>query len=82
MNLFYTATRDEVIPVWLAWEDELFTLQTIIEKMALEPFEKNLSHAQEYLTGYSNWRATEAIEISRSMIRKLHTIIAHCNTPL
>ena len=32
VNLFYTATKDEVIPAWREWEDMLFKLQPAIEK--------------------------------------------------
>jgi dipeptidase len=82
VNLFYTATKDEVIPVWRKWQEELYALQPSIEKTALDLFQKNPSMAEEYVTSYSNMKATEALEIAISMITKLHTIIAHCNTPL
>ena len=82
VNLFYTATKEEVIPVWRAWEDELYRLQPLVEKTALDLFEKNPSMALEYITSYSNMKATDALEIAKCMIRKLHTIIAHCNSAL
>jgi dipeptidase len=82
VNLFYTATKDEVIPVWRKWEEELYALQPLIEKTASDLFQKNPSKAEEYITSYSNMKATEALEIAKSVINKLHTIIAHCNTPL
>jgi dipeptidase len=82
VNLFYTATKDEVIPVWQKWEDDLYGLQPSIEKSALELFEKNPSLAYDFITSYSNWKATEALDMAQSMIRRLITIIAHCNSPL
>jgi dipeptidase len=82
VNLFYTATKEEVIPVWRKWEEELYRLQPLIERTALNLFERDPNTALEFLTSYSNMKATEALEIARSMIRKLHTIIAHCNAPL
>ena len=82
VNLFYTATKEEVIPVWRRWEEELYKMQPQIEKTSLELFKENSSKAVEYITSYSNWRATEALEIAKTMISRLHTIIAHCNSPL
>jgi dipeptidase len=82
VNLFYTSTKDKVIPVWREWEEELYALQPVIEKAASELFQKNPGMAEEYITSYSNMKATEALEIAKSMTTKLHTIIAHCNTPL
>lgn len=34
VNLFYTATKDKVIPVWRAWEDKLYQSQPFIEQAA------------------------------------------------
>lgn len=82
VNLFYTATKEDVIPVWRQWEEELYRMQPLIEKTALDLLQKDPSIALNYLTSYSNMKAAEALEIARSMISKLHTIIAHCNTPL
>jgi len=82
VNLFYTATKDEVIPVWRNWEDELYRLQPFIEKVASDLYQQNPKMAEEYLTNYSNMKATEALEIAKSIIARLHTIIAHCNAPL
>ena len=82
MNLFYTATKEEVIPVWQKWENDLYELQPLIEKTALQLFEKNPTIGREFITSYSNWKATEALEMAQSMIRRLITIIAHYNSPL
>jgi dipeptidase len=82
VNLFYTATKEEVVPVWRNWEEELFRLQPSIEKVALDLFQKNPRMAEEYITNFSNMKATEALEIAKSIITRLHTIIAHCNSPL
>lgn len=81
-NLFYTATKDEVIPVWRKWEDELYRLQPFIEKVALDLYQKDPKIAEEYVTSFSNAKATEALQIAKSIIIRLHTIIAHCNAPL
>ena len=82
VNLFYTATKEEVIPVWQKWEDNLYRLQPVIEKTASQLYEKSPSMAREFITSYSNWKATEALETAESMIKRLLTIIAHCNSPL
>jgi dipeptidase len=82
VNLFYTATKEEVVPVWRNWEEGLFRLQPSIEKVALDLFQKNSRLAEEYMTNFSNMKAIEALEIAKSIITRLHTIIAHCNTPL
>ena len=82
VNLFYSATKDEVIPVWRNWEDELYKLQPFIEKVASDLYRENPRMAEEYITSFSNMKATEALEIAKSIINRLHTIIAHCNAPL
>lgn len=82
VNLFYTATKDSVIPIWRNWEDRLYSLQPFIDKIALEIYEENPDLAIEFITGYSYAKATEALEIAQTMISKLHTIIAKYNTPL
>lgn len=81
VNLFYTATRDEVIPVWREWEDNLYALQPAIEKTALELCEKPYLLI-DFLTTYSCSKAEEALEMAKIMARKLHTIIARYNAPL
>jgi dipeptidase len=82
VNLFYTATKDEVIPTWRNWENNLYKEQTNIEKKALELYKKNSNLATQFITQYSCDKADEAIEITKKLIEKLHTIIAHYNTPL
>lgn len=82
VNLFYIATKDQVIPVWRAWEEKLYRMQPIVEKAALELYAEDPGLACEYLTGYTNSRALEALDMAREMTRKLHTIIAHYNAPL
>ena len=82
VNLFYTATKDEVIPILRNWEDELYRLQPFIEKVASDLYQKDPGIAEEYLTTFSNAEAIEALEIAKSLINRLHTIIAHCNAPL
>jgi len=82
VNLFYTATKDEVIPVWREWEDGNFRLQPAIEKVVLELYKEDPDLAVEFLTGYSCCRASEALEMARKMTDRLHTIISHYNAPL
>jgi dipeptidase len=79
VNLFYTATKDEVIPVWRAWEDELYRLQPFIEKTALSLHKNDPELAKEFLTNYSNSKAEEALELTKNMITRLYTIMAHYN---
>lgn len=79
VNLFYTATKDEVIPVWRAWEDELYRIQPFIEKVALELDKNDPKLAKEFLTFYSNSKALEALKITKNMITRLYTIISHYN---
>jgi dipeptidase len=82
VNLFYTATKDEVIPVWREWEDTLYKLQPVVEKVALDLYEENPDLVVEFLTSYSNSKAMEALEMAKEMTVRLHTIIAHYNAPL
>ena len=82
VNLFYTATKDEVIPVWREWEERNFRLQPAIEKMALELYQDDQDLAVDFLTGYSCCKASEALEMARKMTDRLHTIISHYNAPL
>jgi len=82
VNLFYTATKDEILPVWRQWEDVLFKLQPAIEKVAVELYEQNPALAVEFLTTYSCAKASEALEMAEKMIRRLFTITSHYNAPL
>ena len=82
VNLFYTATKDEVIPAWREWEETNFRLQPVIEKAALELHEMDPKLAVEFLTSYSCCKASEALEMARRMTERLHTIISHYNAPL
>jgi len=82
VNLFYTATKDEVIPVWRDWEETLFKLQPVIEKVALELYEQDPKLAIDFITTYSCSKGTEAFEMAKKMINRLHTIISHYNAPL
>jgi dipeptidase len=82
VNLFYTATKGEVIPVWRKWEDKLYELQPVVEKAALALYKDDPKLAVEFLTSYSNSKALEALEMAREMTVRLHTIIAHYNAPL
>ena len=82
VNLFYDLTKDEVIPVWRKWEETLYELQPSIEKVALKLYKKEPKLAADFLTSYSNARGEEALEIAKSMITRLHTIIAHYNSPI
>ena len=82
VNLFYTATKDEVIPVFREWEETLYKLQPVIEKVAIELYEQDPELAIEFLTTYSNSKASEALEMAEKMINRLHTIISHYNAPL
>ena len=81
VNLFYSATKDEVLPVWNRWEQKLYDLQPVVEKAATELYEKDVSEAIEFITDYSCSKANEALDIGKNMIGKLHTIIAHYNAP-
>jgi dipeptidase len=82
VNLFYRNTIDQVLPVWEEWEDHLFEMQHTVEKVALELYEKDPELALDYLTGYSNLKGSEALEMARDMITKLLTLIAVKNTGL
>jgi dipeptidase len=82
VNLFYTATKDEVIPVWEKWEDKLYLLQPIVERAASDLYDENPELAIEFLTSYSYSKALEALEMAKEMTMRLHTIIAHYNAPL
>jgi dipeptidase len=79
VNLFYRGTIDMVLPVWLEWEDDLFKMQSHIEKTANSLYEVDEELAKKYLTGYSNSKGLEALDMAKDMIPKLITRIArHC----
>jgi dipeptidase len=82
VNLFYTPTKEEVLPVWREWEERNFRLQPHVEKVALELFEENPELAVDLLTTYSCANASEALDMAREMMVKLHSIISHYNAPL
>lgn len=82
VNLFYTATKDVVIPLWRKWEEANFRLQPAIEKTAIELFEDDPELAKNFLTTYSCCKASEALEKAEKLTAKLHTIISHYNAPL
>jgi dipeptidase len=82
VNLFYTATKDEVIPAWRAWEERNFRLQSAVEKVALELYGQDPELALDFITNYSCCRANEALEMARKMTARLHTIVSHYNAPL
>jgi len=82
VNLFYTATKDEIIPKWRKWEETNYKLQDAIEKTALELYKTEPELAVEFITTYSNAKAMEALEIAKKMTVKLHSIISHYNSPL
>jgi len=82
VNLFYTATKDAVIPIWREWEDKNFKLQPVIEKVALELYEEDPDLIVELLTSYSCCKANEALNLAKKMTTQLHSILAHYNAPL
>jgi dipeptidase len=82
VNLFYDATKEMVIPIWRNWEEKLYNLQNKIEEVALLLYKQNPKLANDFLTSYSNSKAIEAFEMTKNMIKRLHTIIAHYNGPL
>jgi dipeptidase len=82
VNLFYTATKDEVIPIWREWEEINYRLQPAVEKTAMELYIEDPALAVEFLTTYSCAKASEALNMAKEMTVKLHSIIAHYNAPL
>jgi dipeptidase len=82
VNLFYTATKDEVIPAWREWEETNFRLQPAVERTALDLYEDDPELTVEFLTSYSCAKATEALDMAKRMTVRLHTIISHFNAPL
>jgi len=82
VNLFYTATKDEVIPRWRRWEKLNYRIQSAVEKIAVELYKEEPELAKSFLTTYSCAKANEALEIAKELIHKLHTIISHYNAPL
>jgi len=81
VNLFYTATKDHVIPVWRKWEDQLYQIQPILEETAIKLYAKNPSLAINFITNYSYSRAIEALEMTKDMTKKLHKTIARYMGP-
>ncbi len=82
VNLFYTALKDEVSPIWRGWEDKLFLQQPIVESALLDMYKKDPTLAIEFITNYSCDKAEEALMMAKKMTTRLHTIIAHYNAPL
>ncbi len=79
VNLFYTATKDEVIPKWRKWEEMLYKQQPKIEKVALELYNQDPELAIDFLTNYSCNKASEALTMAKKMTGWLHTLISHYN---
>ncbi len=82
VNLFYTATKDEVISRWRKWEAENYRLQSAVENVALELYKKDPELACSFVTTYSCGKANEALEMAKELTVRLHTIISHYNAPL
>jgi len=82
VNLFYTATKDVVIPAWRNWEDDNFKLQPAVEKTALQLYDTDAETALRFLTMYSCGKANEALDMAKQMTTTLHSIISHYNAPL
>ena len=82
VNLFYTATKDEVIPIWRKWEKNNYRNQQAVEKTALDLYKNDPELALDFVTSYSCGKANEALEIAKEMTIKLHSIISHYNAPL
>jgi dipeptidase len=82
VNLFYTATKDEIIPSWRIWEAENYILQSAIEQTAMELYKNDPELARSFLTTYSCAKANEALNMAKEMTTKLFTIISHYNAPL
>ena len=76
VNLFYTATKDHVIPVWREWENQLYQIQPILEETAIKLYAKNPSLATNFITNYSYSRAIEALDMTKELTKKLHKTIA------
>ncbi len=55
VNLFYTPTNDEVIPMWSEWGERNFRLQPAIEKVALELYQEDPDLASD-----SSWATAAA----------------------
>lgn len=79
VNLFYTATKNLVIPIWRRWEEDLYKLQPAIEKVALELYELDPDLAIKFLTSYSNTKAIEALEMAKDITVELHSVISYYN---
>jgi dipeptidase len=79
VNLFYTATRDSVIPIWRQWEEENFEMQNNIETTALELYKEDPDLARSFITKYSCAKADEAHKTAKKMAAELFTIISHYN---
>lgn len=82
VNLFYTATKDEVIPIWRRWERRNFRMQPLIEKVALELFETDEESALEFLTTYCSVNGLESLLMAEKMVERLHSVIARFNSPI
>jgi len=82
VNLFYTALKDEVSPIWRDWENKLYMQQPIVESALLDMYKKDPALANEFITNYSCAKAEESLTIAKKMTARLHTIIAHYNAPL
>jgi len=82
VNLFYTATKDEVIPIWRSWEADNYHLQPAVEKAACMLYQNDPELARKFLTTYSCAKANEALVIAKELTARLYTIISHYNSPL
>lgn len=81
MNLFYQGTVDLVKPIWADFDDRQFKMQACVEEAALNLYKQNPAQAVEYLTGYSNGVALQALELGNDMLGKIFTRLALVNNP-
>jgi dipeptidase len=81
MNLFYQVAADVVRPEWEAMETLFFALQPQIEQTALSLLKQDPKLSAEFLTGYSNGLALQALEKADEIIETLYTRYALVNNP-
>lgn len=67
----YGRTIDYVQKVWSDFEEEEFSLQTTIEKSALELYEKDKKLAKDFINLYTESRALKSLEVAKRLVEKV-----------
>jgi dipeptidase len=63
----------EILPEWQDFESRLFSMQADVEKTAVTLYKKDRKLAKDFLTFYSNGLSLQALEMAKSLKKKLES---------